>query len=178
MPEHKLLINGLEYQYKGYFNVKEILENIKNYLTAKGYSYSENDPQTTVLPQGKSYFVDMRFNKGHKNTLSTSLKIRFYFNNIIKEYVELDKVKLKLEKGIAKVIVDAWTHSYMEGYTELNPFHVLNPFKVFFKMFIKKFVFWFETTEEKIEAEVTKDAMDAFKHIKVLFKKYPTEENK
>ena len=143
MSEKRLAIDGLELNYKGLFDIHDLLKEIDKVTSAKGYVKEEKRRAETVRPEGKEFSMELRPIKQKTEYEALMIKMRINITNMKDVEVVMDNVKTKLNEGNINIIFDAWTTTDYEFRWEKKPLYWLlrNIFdRVIYKFHIDKYM--------------------------------------
>ena len=136
MVEKVLVLDGLELNYEGIFDLNRLLRTINDLLAQKGYKQSEKVREEIIKPTGKFFSIELRPGKAMSDYEALMIKIRMEINNLQDIDVIIDNVKTKANKGNIRMIFDAWTTTDYEFRWEQQPWYWL--LRGFFEKFFFK----------------------------------------
>lgn len=123
MAEKQLVLDGVEVNYEGIFDVDQLLKSIDRYSSEKGYAKSEKERKEKVTASGRELYMELRHTKAKTPYFVLMIKMRLHVTNLKDIDVEVDGRKEKLNKGKVNIIFDGWTTSdFGERWTQ-KPFY-------------------------------------------------------
>jgi hypothetical protein len=114
MTEKNLVIDGLELDYEGIFNMHDFLDKIDELAAKRGYAKSEKRREEHVYPSGKSFSIELKPTKVKNPDLWLTIKMRINIKDVKDTIVKREKRKVRLQKGKIHIIFDAWVFSTIE----------------------------------------------------------------
>ena len=123
MSEKRLVIDELELNYSGLFDINELLNAIDQIAADKGYSKQEKRRTETVTQTGKEFYMELRPVKRKTAYYVLMLKLRISIHNMKEVEVRRDDKKVILNEGEIKILFDAWTTTDFEFRWESNPIY-------------------------------------------------------
>lgn len=121
MSEKRLIIDELELEYRGLFDINGLLNTIDDNTAMRGYSKSEKRRFEVIKNDAKEFSIELRPTKRKTEYYALMIKIRLAVCNIKDIMVKKDKVEQKMHQGDIKIIFDAWTTTDFEGRWEQKP---------------------------------------------------------
>ena len=143
MVEKQLYIDALELNYKGLFNVRDLLDTIDKLVKERGYKKSEKIRQELVKKGSKYLTIELRPTKAMTEYYSLMIKMRITIDNLKEVDVIIDNRKRKMQSGDINIIFDAWTTTDYEFRWEQKAWAwLLRGFfeKIFFRVHTDKYV--------------------------------------
>lgn len=123
MSEKRLVIDELELNYSGLFDINGLLKTIDAITVDKGYSKQEKRRTEKVTPTGKEFYMELRPVKRKTAFYVLMIKLRISINNMKEVEVLRDNKKVILNEGEIKIFFDAWTTTDFEFRWEANPIY-------------------------------------------------------
>ena len=158
MSEKNLVIDGLELNYEGLFDLNELLKALDKYTAERGYEKAEKRRQEKVTPSGKEFSIELRPIKIKTEYYSLMIKIRMNITNLRDVEVLKNKTRTRLNHGSISMIFDAWAISdYMYRWEQ-------KPFYYFLRVLVDKFVYKFHSG--KFHGELVDDTHYIYDNIK------------
>lgn len=108
MTEKNLVIDGLELDYEGVFDMGQLLAKIDEAASKKGYSSSEKRREEHVTPSGKEFHIELRPTKRMSEDDWLTIKMRIFITNLKDVAVVREKRKVKLQSGKIHIIFDSF----------------------------------------------------------------------
>lgn len=139
MTEKRLVVDGLEIDYKGLFDLNGLLKEIDKVSAERGYAKNEKRRIEKVLPEGKEFSMELRPTKKKAEYFALMLKIRMNITNMKDVEVLRDNVPTRLNEGEIHIIFDAWTTTSYEWRWEQKPLFY------FLRNMFDRFVYKFHT---------------------------------
>jgi hypothetical protein len=142
MVEKTLVLDGLELNYQGIFDLNKLLRTIDELLSERGYKKSEKIREEIIKPTGKYFNIELRPGKAMTEFYSLMIKIRIEISDLQEVEVIVDNVKRTMNKGNVNMLFDAWTTTDYEHRWEQTPWYwILRGFfeKFFFKVHTDKY---------------------------------------
>ncbi len=123
MSEKKLIIDGMELDYEGLFDLRSLLNVIDKSCAEKGYVKQEKRRTEKAEEKGKDFYIEMRPTKVKNVYFLLMIKIRMHITNITEVEVIVDGRTKKLNKGKIHAVFDAWTISDIQFRWEQTPWY-------------------------------------------------------
>ena len=157
MAEKNLIVDGLEINYSGLFDLQGLLKTIDDMTASRGYRKAEKRRAEEVTETGKEFSIELRPSKVKQAEVALSMKIRISVKNLQTVDVTIDNLPAKLDTGDVNVIIDGWEVTDWESRWEQTAWYMF--FRNLYDRFIKKFV-------GKYEGEVIDDTHFVYNNIK------------
>lgn len=109
MAEKTLVLDGLELNYQGLFDLNKLLRTIDELLAERGYKKTEKIREELVKPTGKFFSIELRPGKAMTEYYSLMIKMRITISNLQDAEVIIDNVKRTMHRGDINILFDAWT---------------------------------------------------------------------
>ena len=164
MSEKRLVIDGLELNYSGMFELEELLRKIDSLTAERGYVKNEKKRTEITRSYGKEFNIELRPTKKKTDYFTLMIKMRISITNLREVIVEKQGAKTKLNKGNVKIIFDAWTTSYYEGIWEQKPLFY------YLRHLFEKAIYQFHT-DEHIK-ELSDDCHYIYNNVKSFLELY------
>ncbi|MBD3248974.1 hypothetical protein GF336_02935 [Candidatus Woesearchaeota archaeon] len=123
MSEKKIIVDGLELNYEGIFDVKSLLDVIDKSCAEKGYVKQEKRRNEEIKEKGKDFYIELRPTKVKTAYFALLIKIRLHITNITEVEVIVDGKTRKLSKGNVHAVFDAWTITDIQNRWEQTPWY-------------------------------------------------------
>jgi len=123
MSEKRLVIDELELNYNGLFDINGLLSAIDAIAVDRGYSKQEKRRTETVTPTGKEFNMELRPVKVKTAYYVLMIKLRISIHNMRDVEMVRDKAKVILNEGEIKILFDAWTTTDFEFRWESKPIY-------------------------------------------------------
>ena len=133
MREKNHIVDGLEINYEGIFELDELLKAIDKNTSEKGYTKYEVRREELVTEKGKEFYIQLEPKKSKSEYYDLILKIRIRITNLKDQEVIKNNVKKRLQKGKINIILDAWV------FTDYQSRHQQNPTFYFFRSLYDKY---------------------------------------
>lgn len=159
MSEKKILVNGLQFEYKGVFDFAELLNVIYRSIEERGYIKQEKKHEEYVRPEGKEIFLELRPNKKKTEYFSLMIKIRITMKKVKEITLEIDGVPRLLNQAEINIRFDCWTTTDYEGRWMNKPWYY------FFRALIDKYVYKFPM-DESFFGEGVEDTRHIYEQIR------------
>lgn len=137
MSEKLLVINGLQFNYKGVFEFDELLKVIHKSVEERGYVKHEKEFEEQVVPEGKNIFIELRPRKNKTAYYQLMIKMKITMKNVTEVQVVIDGLPKMMNQGEINIIFDAWTTTDYENRWGNKAF------VYFLKAVISKFIYKF-----------------------------------
>jgi len=158
MSEKRLLIDELELNYNGLFDLQDMLKAIDGMIADRGYAKNEKERTEKVSQTGKEFFMELRPVKRKTAFYVLMVKLRVYINNLKDVEVLKDDKKIVLNEGEIRVLFDAWTTTDYEFRWEQKPVYY------FLRNLFERFVYKVHT--DKYHDEVIDDTHFIHRNLK------------
>ena len=158
MAEKTLVIDGLELNYKGLFDVNGLLKKIDKNIVERGYSKGEKRREERITASGKEFSIELRPVKRKTDYEAVMIKIRIEITNLKDVEVMRNKVKTKMNQGNVHMLFDAWTTTDYEWRWEQKPLFY------FLRNLVERITYKFHT--DKFFSEVSDDTHFVYNNIK------------
>lgn len=157
MVEKNLLVDGLEINYEGLFDVQKLLAKIDELTGSKGYKKVEKERTEKVTENGKELFIELRPMKvPHPYHM-----LFIYMYVTIKDIEDVDiKINGKpavVQKGKVNILINGWEWTDYEGKWEQTAWYTV--VSTMFDKFIYRF-------SDKYAGEVTGDTHFVYDNLK------------
>ena len=166
MTEKNLVVDGIEINYQGFFDLNGLLKTIDKYSSEKGYSKEEKRRSEKVTPSGKEFSIELRHTKKKSDFEILMIKMRMNITNIKDAEVIREGIKTRLQKGNVNIIFDAWIISEYETRWEQKPWYYF--LRSIYERSIKVIF------TGKLEGEVSNDCHHIYDNIKAHLNLYKT----
>ncbi len=158
MAEKDLVIDGLELNYKGLFEVKGLLKEMDHSIGARGYVKEEKKREERVSASGKEFSIELRPVKVKTQYYSLMIKMRVDVTGLRDVEVVKDGRKEKMNQGNVHIIFDAWTTTDYENRWEQTPWYF------FLRTLFEKGIYKYHTN--KYHDELSADAHFIYDNVK------------
>ena len=167
MAEREVLIDKMRLTYEGLFEVVELYKLIDRFFKEKGYDKRERHNSERVTPAGK--FIELELEPWKKITDYTSnvIKLRIVLSDITEVVIKKKGVKVKLNKGKARIVFDAYSETDYENRWEGKPLFF------FIRTILEKYIFKPYTDGNR--SNVMDDCNHLYNKIKSFFNLYKIE---
>jgi len=125
MSEKRLVIDELELNYKGLFDINGLLKTIDQIAKDRGYVKNEKRRTEAVTQKGKEFYMELRPVKRKTAYYVLMIKLRMSIHNMREVEVVKDKTKVILNEGEVKILFDAWTTTDFEFRWESSPVYYI-----------------------------------------------------
>lgn len=121
MAEREVVIDKMRLSYEGIFKVTELYKLIDNWLREKGYDKREKRMAESVTPKGK--FIEWEIEPWKKITdyAKIVIKLRVIMTDIEEIDIDVDNIKVKMNKGRSDFIFDGYIETDYENRWESKP---------------------------------------------------------
>lgn len=165
MSEKSLVINGMQFNYKGVFEFDELIKAINKAVEERGYAKHEKKFEEKVKPEGKEMFIELRPRKAKTAYYQLMIKMRITMKNVTEVQVKLDDIPRKMNKGEINIIFDAWTTTDYENRWGNKPWFY------FLKGIINKYIYKFPL-EAGFSGEVADDTRYVYNQVRAALGLY------
>src|SRR3989338_3456657 len=114
MAEKKHIIDGLELNYSGYFNLNELTEAIDKCQKDRGYLKSEKRTDEKVYPSGKDISIELRPTKKFADYYTTMITMVIMITGMKDVEVEKEGRRKWMSQGNIRITFDGWTTTDFE----------------------------------------------------------------
>jgi hypothetical protein len=121
MSEKNLYLDGLELDYEGTFDIKELLKTIDGLIKQRGYSKGEKRREEVIREKGKAFSMELRPVKKKTDYFVLMIKMRIHITDMTDVEVIKDDMKTMMNKGKVSILFDAWTTTDYEFRWEKKP---------------------------------------------------------
>ena len=121
MPEKKLVVDQLKMVYEGLFDLNGFYRMIDSWFYEKQYDKLERRNYEQVLPTGKDIEIELLPWKKTTTYFKNIIRMRMRFVNVKDVEIEKDGVKLTVNHGTVRIIIDGYLESDYEGWWEEKP---------------------------------------------------------
>ena len=163
MTEKNLVIDGLELNYEGLFNIDHLLSKIDEVTAKVGYSKVEKRREEHVAPSGKKFHIELRPTKRMSEDDWLTIKMRIFITELKDVVVTREGRKIKLQSGKIHIIFDSFVFGSHEWKWE-------SPWFTFMKKLFEKVAFKIWT--EKHEGKVSEDTHYVYDQIRGFLNLY------
>lgn len=139
MTEKRLVVDGLELEYQGLFDLDALLKEIDKTTAEKGYSKSEKRRLEIARPEGKEFSIELRPSKSKSEYFILMLKIKVHITNIKEVEVLRGNKRTRMQEGKVSILFDAWTTTWYEFRWEQKPLFY------FLRNLVDRFIYQFHT---------------------------------
>ncbi|MBW2977748.1 hypothetical protein KY331_02800 [Candidatus Woesearchaeota archaeon] len=143
MSEKRLVIDEIELNYSGLFDIHGFLKTIDTITKDRGYVKNEKERKEKITQTGKEIFYELRPVKRKTAFFVLMIKLRIAINNMKDVEVRRDQKKVMLHEGDIKILFDAWTTTDYEFRWEQKPiYYFLRNLieRVFYKVHTDRFL--------------------------------------
>ncbi|MBI4153190.1 hypothetical protein HY497_01585 [Candidatus Woesearchaeota archaeon] len=165
MSQKNLIVNGLEFSYKGVFRFDEFYDVLGRSFEERGYKRHEKRFEEFNTEQGKDLFIELRPTKVKAVYLAQMIKVRIEMKHVRDITLDVDGVLSPFQEGEIYLLFDAWANM------RYNQKWNMHPWFYFVKAVIHKYVYQFPL-EGNIGGEVASDAHYALQKIKAYLNLY------
>ncbi|MFH1683137.1 MAG: hypothetical protein ABIA37_05055 [Candidatus Woesearchaeota archaeon] len=165
MTEKNLVVDNKIITYKGIFRANEVLMTISDELKNLGYQEQEKKTEETVVPAGKSTYIELRPFKEKAAQMTLMIKIKIHFNNVVEVVKEVDEMKRRFQQGDVEIAFDAWS------VTDYGKRWGMRPWFYFMKGFVNKYIYRYPL-EAGFVGEVGADTEKIHDEVKALLNLY------
>ena len=121
MAEKKLVIDQLKLTYEGLFDLNSFYRLIDSWFYEKQYDKHELRNYEQVLPTGKDIELELLPWKKTTTYFKNIIRMRIRFLNIKDVEIEKEDVKLNINQGTIRMVIDGYLESDYEGWWEDRP---------------------------------------------------------
>ena len=121
MPEKKLVIDQLKLTYEGLFDLNGLYRLLDSWFYEKQYDRYEHRNYEQVLPTGKDIEIELLPWKKTTLYFKNIIRMRLKFNNVKDAEIEKEGVKITINQGTVKIIIDGYLETDYEGWWEDKP---------------------------------------------------------
>jgi len=115
MPEEYLAVDGLEFNYKGLFDFKDLLRYIKRIFNQHGYRVIEKEKEAKIKSAGKDFYIEFLAEKEKTKFEKLTIILKLNITNMINTTVIVDSKTRKLNQADITAIFDAWLITDFKG---------------------------------------------------------------
>lgn len=125
MAEKNILVDGIEVNYEGLFDLQGLLRKFDELIKEKGYAKVEKERSQRVTPNGKEFFIELRPGKVPHPYHMIFMKIKMYCTEIEEVDAKIAGKPKRLEKGKVTILMDAWEMTDYENRWEQTPWYTV-----------------------------------------------------
>ena len=167
MSERRLVIDHMTLTYEGLFDLHELYVLINQWLKDKGFDLREQRNQEQVRPSGKFIEVEMLPWKKITDYARHVIRLNIRILSMKDAVVEEDGKRVKLNKGMIKVVMDGYLDTDYEDRWESKPFYF------FIRTLFDKFVYG--TYSKQYEELLVENCLQLHSTIKAFLNLYQYE---
>lgn len=164
MSDLRIIVDHIQLEYSGLFDLNGMFKMIDGWLFERGYEKRTNKNFEETTPTGK--FIEWEIASWFKQTdyIRNIIKVRMLFYDLKKVEATKDKEKAKVTQG--RVIM------YFDGYIEFDYLHYWDEHPVlhFLRTIYDKFVF--KAYTERFEQRITRDVHELYGLLEKYFNVY------
>jgi len=160
MSEKKLYLDGLELDYEGVFDIKELLKTTDGLIKQRGYAKGEKRREELVRAGGKEFSIELRPVKKKTDFFLLMVKMRIHITGITDVEVMKDDIRTIMNKGKVSIIFDAWTTTDYEFRWEQKPLYY------FLRNLFERGIYKFHT--DRYSGELVEDTRFFYNNIKAF----------
>jgi len=108
MPEEYLVIDGLEFAYRGLFDFNHLLRYIKKIFAQHSYTVLEKEKEAKIKSTGKDFYIEFFAEKEKTKFEKLTIILRLNITNMTNTEVVIDSKIKKLNQADITAIFDAW----------------------------------------------------------------------
>ena len=165
MAEIRTIVDHITAQYTGIFNVKELHDTFKTWITDKGYQDQELQNFETVKEKGKEIYIKSEPTKKASDYIKFMIRAQFDLKEVQPVEIEKDGVRKTMHKGTVTLILDGFLITDYENRWEQKPMYV------FMRTLYDKFFFKIHTTKfSETLKEDTENLLDTLKSFLNMYK--------
>ncbi|MFC1801639.1 hypothetical protein ACFLZB_04200 [Nanoarchaeota archaeon] len=142
MSEKNLIVNNLQFSYKGIFEFGELLKVIYKSVEERGYAKHEKKHEEYVKPDGKEIYLELRPIKKKTEFFTLMVKLRITMSKIKEVDLVVDGYSRTFHQGDINIIFDCWTTTDYEGRWGQKAFYY------FVRSLIDKYIYKFQMDED------------------------------
>jgi len=121
MAEKKLVVDQLKLTYEGLFDLNGFYRAIAAWFYEKQYDWLEHRNYEQVLPSGKDIEIELRPWKKTTLYFKNIIRLRMRFLDVKEVEIEKEGVKININQGTVRIIVDGYLETDYEGWWEAKP---------------------------------------------------------
>ena len=164
MPEHKIVIEGLQAEFEGIMNIKEIYKIIDDWIKAYDYDKVEKINTEYVRPDGKYVELLLEPEKKVSDYVKNIIKIKLIARNLKDVDIEEDGRKKKMQEGHILITFQGTLETDYEGRWEQKA-------TIFFlRVLVDKYIYKFYT--DKFENDIAKEVNELNMQVKSFLNLY------
>ncbi len=167
MSERRLVIDHMTLTYEGLFDLHELYTLINLWLKDKGFDLREQRNQEQVRPNGKFIEVEMLPWKKITDYARHVIRLNIRILSMKDAVVEEDGKRVKLNKGMIKLVMDGYLDTDYEDRWESKPFYF------FIRTLFDKFVY--RTYSTQYEELLVENCLQLHSTIKAFLNLYQYE---
>lgn len=167
MAERRLVIDHMTLTYEGLFDLHELYTLINQWLKDKGFDLREQRNQEQVRPNGKFIEVEMLPWKKITDYARHVIRLNIRILSMKDAVVEEDNKRVKLNKGMIKMVMDGYLDTDYEDRWESKPFYF------FIRTLFDKFVY--RTYSTQYEELLVENCLQLHSTIKAFLNLYQYE---
>lgn len=123
MAEQRIVVDHLNINYTGIFNITELYQLIDNFIREKGFDKRELRNQEHVTPEGKYIELELQPWKKVSDYVRHQLRVLIRMIKVKEVTIEIDGKRRKMHKGKVIIIIDGIMYTDFEGRWEQRPFY-------------------------------------------------------
>ena len=167
MAERRLVIDHMTLTYEGLFDLHELYTLINQWLKDKGFDLREQRNQEQVRQSGKFIEVEMLPWKKITDYARHVIRLNIRVLSMKDAVVEEDGKRVKLNKGMIKLVMDGYLDTDYEDRWESKPFYF------FIRTLFDKFVY--STYSTQYEELLVENCLQLHSTIKAFLNLYQYE---
>jgi hypothetical protein len=141
MGEEYVVADGLTVTYSGLFKASDLLQEINEILTKKGYDKEEKFNSEKVGAKGKDIGLEMAYSRKQSSYVSYIIEVKFYVKGMKDAVVTKGAKKMKYNEGDVTIEMGAKIKTDLAGRWKSKPGavfigHVIN--KYLYPIYISK----------------------------------------
>lgn len=165
MTEKNIVIDALELDYEGIFDINDFLTKIDQIIKQAGYVKTEKRRSEQVFQEGKVFSIELRPVKRKNPDVYLMVKMRISVTGLQNTSIVRGDRKINLQKGKIHIIFDAWHFSTIEFRWEA-------PWFIFFKKLAHKALSSTHIIDPPGVDEVAKDCHYMYDNIRAFLNLY------
>jgi len=164
MPERNLIVDQLKLSYDGLFDLSELYNLINSWFYEKGWDKHERINQEQVTAEGRQIRLLLEPWKSISDHFKLIIRIKLNFNDVKDVEVEKEELKVKINQGEIKMIIDGFILTDRRGLWKDKPF-------LWFLVIIFN-KYFFKQNYTKAQRWVISDIDDLYQRIKTFLNVY------
>ena len=169
MAEKKLVIDQLKLTYEGLFDLNAFYRLVDSWFYEKQYDKHELRNYEQVLPTGKDVELELLPWKKTTTYFKNIIRMRIKFLNVKDVEIEKEGVKLNINQGTIRMIIDGYLESDYEGWWEDRPMFY------FIRTLFDKYIY--KSQFDKYQGWLIHDIQDLHSRIQKFLNLYKYERN-